>query len=174
MTDAPGSPLERLDELLAQLEVAPAELRDDPHGLGWLPVEALALVQAHPQCQQALQEFVEGELSLWSARPSSSAPAVDPFFTARVVESLPSPRSGTSLSPRRRAMLLGLFHVIAGVLAYAVLTMVPESTARWAAQAHSVLSWGSELGSSMWLGATAMGAALLAVLAVARAQRPVL
>lgn len=172
MTAAPTPALDRLDSILAELEVSPTQLREDPEGRTWLPREAVALVQHHPECRAALGEFVEGELALWGALPEPSpAPAVDPFFTARVVEALPSPRSSTRLSPRRRAMLLGLFHVIAGLLAYAVLAMVPESTARWAERAHSMLSWGSELGA-LWPWAAAVGVAMLALLMVGRTHTP--
>jgi len=168
------SALDRLDSILAELELSSDDLRRDPHGDGWLPAEARALVQADPSCRAALREFVEGELELWGALPgpAAAAPPVDPFFTARVVSSLPGPRSGTGLTPRRRALLLGLFHGVAGLLAYVVLTMVPESTTRWAEQAHSVLSWGSELGSSLWLLATALGACALALLVVGRTHTP--
>lgn len=170
MTAAPTPALDRLDSILAELEVSPTQLREDPEGRSWLPNEAVALVQHHPECRAALREFVEGELALWGALPQP-APAVDPFFTARVVEALPSPRSGTRLSPRRRAMLLGLFHVIAGLLTYGVLAMVPESTARWAERAHSMLSWGSELGA-LWPWAAAVGVAMLALLMVGRTHTP--
>lgn len=168
MTD--DAALDRLDSILAELEVSPAELRRDPWGDGWLPDDARALVQERAQCRAALQEFVEGELELWAALPEPT-PTVDPFFTARVVDSLPSPRLGTRLPPLRRAMLLGSFHVVAGVLAYLVLTMVPESTARWAEQAHSMLSWGSELGTPSLLAAV-VGTSVLAMLLVARTRTP--
>ncbi|MCX4245828.1 hypothetical protein [Paraliomyxa miuraensis] len=151
--------LERLDAILAELEISSAQLREDPWGDQWLPQEARALVEQHPQCRAALAEYVEGELALWSSSQDAT-PSFDPFFTARVVGSLPSPRTGTRLPPLQRAMLLGTFHAVAGVLAYIVLTMVPESTARWAEQAHSVLSWGSELGTSALVVAILGGAAL--------------
>lgn len=173
MSEEIDAAVERLESILVELELSPAELRRDPHGVGWLPVEARGLVQAHPECHVALDEFVVGELELWSARSEPAAPlAVDPFFTARVVEALPSPRTGTRLSPRRRAMVLGLFHVVGGLLAFLVLTMVPESTARWAERAHSMLSWGSEIGGAPWLFATAIGAAVLLFIVAGRTHTP--
>ncbi len=165
--------VERLESILAELELSPAELRRDPAGEGWLPADARALVERHPACREALAEFVAGELDLWSVRPETLAPpAVDPFFIARVVDALPSPRSGTSLTPRRRALLLGLFHMVAGLLAYLVLTRVPESTARWAERAHSMLTWGSDAGGGLWLLATAIAAAVLLVVVVRRTHTP--
>jgi len=59
----------------------------------------------------------------------------DPFFTARVVEALPRAWAPNRLSPRRRLLVLGLFHMVAGLLAFVVLVMVPESTTQWAEQA---------------------------------------
>lgn len=153
----------RLDELLAQLELSPEVLRRDPSGEHWLPSEARRLVEANTDCQRALDDFVAEELELWSAFDKPLAPGPDPFFTARVVDSLPEPPSGTRLTPRRRALLLGLFHAVAGVLAYAVLTMVPESTARWAEQAHTWLSWGSTIDTNLWL----VGSAVVSVVLVA-------
>src|SRR5690606_39188448 len=78
------SALDRLDSILAELELSSDDLRRDPHGDGWLPAEARALVQADPSCRAALREFVEGELELWGALPgpTAAAPPVDPFFTA--------------------------------------------------------------------------------------------
>jgi hypothetical protein len=90
-----------------------------------------------------------------------------------VVEALPAPRSGTRLSPRRRALVLGLFHVLAIVCGYAVVTMVPESTARWAEQAHDVLAWGSESGG-LWLAFTAVGGAMVLAFVFGRAHTPAL
>ncbi len=174
MSEAMGSELERLEALLVELELSPAVLRRDPSGETWLPEEARTLVQAHPACRRALEEFVADELQLWSASSDSVVlPPSDPFFTARVVEALPGPRSGTRLSPRRRVMVLGLFHVIAILCAYAVVIMVPESTARWAEQAHSVLTWGSESGG-LWLGATAVGGAMLLAFVLGRTHAPAL
>jgi hypothetical protein len=173
VTETAGSEVDRLESILAELELSPAELRRDPSGEGWLPAEARALVQAHPRCRESLDEFVSGELDLWSARPEAAVPpTVDPFFTARVVGALPRPRSGTGLSPRRRALLLGLFHVVAGLLAYVVLTMVPESTARWAEQAHRMLTWGSESTGGPWLAATAVGAVVLLAVVLGRTHTP--
>jgi hypothetical protein len=167
-----GAEVERLEAILVDLELSPVELRRDPSGDSWLPVEARALVAGSSACREALDDFVSGELDLWRARPEPvTLPAVDPFFTARVVEALPAPRSGTGLSPRRRALLLGLFHVIAGLLAYVVLTMVPESTARWAEQAHRMLTWGSESGG-LWLAATAVASAMVLAFVVGRTHTP--
>lgn len=155
----------RLEEILVELEVSPAELRRDPRGESWLPAEARALVEADPECERALREFVRDELELLGAleAPTVAPPAADPFFTARVVDALPRSWVPHRLSPRRRLVVLGLFHLIAVALALLVLALAPESTARWAEQAHSVLDWGSQVGSSMWLGASAItGVALLA------------
>ena len=173
MTASRESPIERLETILVELEVSPTQLRRDPSGRAWLPPEARSLVESSRECADALDDFVSGELELWGSLPDpSSGTTVDPFFTARVVESLPGPRLGTGLSPRRRAMVLGLFHIVAGVLAYAVLTMVPESTARWAEQAHEMLSWGSQSGSSMLVTATGVGAALLVAFVASRIHTP--
>lgn len=177
MSEAMGSEVERLESILVELELSPDVLRHDPSGETWLPEDARALVRSHAACREALDEFVAGELHLWTASSEQvvlpPVPSVDPFFTARVVEALPGPRSGTQLSPRRRALVLGLFHVIAIVCAYAVVTMVPESAARWAEQAHYVLAWGSESGS-LWLGATAVGGAMLLAFVVGRTHTPAL
>lgn len=172
MSAAMGSEVERLESILVELELTPAVLRRDPSGDTWLPAEAKALVRAHPACQEAFDEFVVGELHLWSAsNEQAMRPPSDPFFTARVVEALPGPRAGTRLSPRRRALVLGLFHVLAIVCAYAVVTMVPESTARWAEQAHDVLVWGSESGG-LWLAATVVGGAMVLAFVVGRTHTP--
>jgi len=169
---SPGpSPVERLESILVELEIGPDQLRRDPSGDGWLPEEARTLVQSSSECREMLEDFVDGELELWGAVASADAPSVDPFFTARVVESLPVPRS-TGLSPRRRAMVLGAFHVVAGLFAYLVLTMVPESTARWAAQAHDMLSWGSDTVGSMALMATGVGAAVVVAFFASRIHTP--
>lgn len=166
-----GPAVERLEDMLFELEVGPHQLRCDPTGRQWLPAEARALVESSAQCRAAFEAFVRDELQL-AAMGSSDAPAVDPFFTARVVGSLPDSPSGTGLSPRRRAMVLGAFHVIAVVLTYVVLTMVPESTARWAAQAHTVLSWGSDGVGSLALMLTGAGAALVVAFFASRIHTP--
>ncbi|MEM9459430.1 MAG: hypothetical protein AAGF11_34950 [Myxococcota bacterium] len=164
--------LERFESILVELEPSPEQLRRDPAGRDWLPPEARALVDRCPACRAALHEFVDGELQLWNAVEPSSAPNVDPFFTARVVDALPAAPASPALSPRRRAMVLGLFHVVAGVLAYVVLTMVPESTARWAEQAHQVLRWGSDSGAGSLLAAVGVGAAVAVALLAARTHTP--
>jgi hypothetical protein len=167
-----GAEVERLESILVELELSPDVLRRDPDGETWLPEEARALVRAHSACREALDEFVAGELHLWTASSEQVVlPPVDPFFTARVVGALPGPRTGTRLSPRRRALVLGLFHVLAILCAYAVVTMVPESTARWAEKAHSVLTWGSESGG-LWLAAAAVGGAMLLAFVVGRTHTP--
>ena len=167
MSEPARDPVERLEEILADLEVAPTRLRRDPAGVGRLPAEGQALVQSDPRCEAMLREFVEDEVALLGAieGPSSGPPPNDPFFTARVVDALPRTWAPNRLSPRRRLVVLGLFHLVAVALAVVVLAMVPESTARWAEQAHSVLSWGSEWSSGLWLGASGIaGVALLAFL----------
>lgn len=167
-----GGEVERLEVILVDLELSPAVLRRDPTGESWLPEAARALVREHPQCRAALDEFVQGELDLWSASSDQVAlPGADPFFTARVVEALPGPRAGTRLSPRRRALLLGLFHALAALFALVVLTAAPESAARWAERAHAMLVWGSELGG-VWLMATAVGGVVLLALLVGRTHTP--
>jgi len=163
---------ERLESILLDLEVSPAVLRRDPQGRTWLPEQAQSLVESSDECRQVLHDFVDDELALLGALGPIDGPGSDPFFTARVVEALPTSRVAPALSPRRRAMLLGGFHVVAGILAYVVLTMVPESTARWAEQAHQVLSWSSELGGGMVLAVLGAVAALLVVLWAARAHTP--
>lgn len=157
--------VERLDALLAEIEVSPAQLRRDPSGEQWLCAEARALTESSDDCRVALQRFVDDELSLLGALDQPSpAPACDPLFTARVVSALPTAFAPSRLSPRRRLVLLGMFYLAAGVAALAVLAMVPESTSRWAEQAHDVLSWGSSLGalvsgtSAMWFGVLAVAA----------------
>ncbi len=162
--------MSRLESILEQLEVSPGPLRRDPAGREWLPEDARALVESSAECRDALARFVDEELELWDAMSPTATP-VDPFFTARVVESLPMPRAGTALSPRRRAMVLGAFHVLAGLSAYVVLTMVPESTARWASQAHDVLSWGTTDGGLLAM-ATGFGAALLVAVFASRIHTP--
>jgi len=174
VSEAMGSEVERLESILVELELSPDVLRNDPSGETWLPEEARALVQAHPECRRALDEFVECEVGLWRVSQDQNPMllhAADPFFTARVVGALPGPRSGTRLTPRRRALLLGLFHAIAVLLAVVVVTMVPESTARWAEQAHSMLSWGSDLGG-LWFAATAVAGAVLIAFVVGRTHTP--
>lgn len=172
MSETSGTAVDRLESMLVELELSPDVLRRDPSGDTWLPEAARVLVKANPACREALDEFVAGELHLWTASSEQAMlPPVDPFFTARVVGALPGPRSGTRLSPRRRALVLGLFHVIAGLLACVVVTMVPESTARWAEQAHSMLAWGSESGS-LWLAATAIAGAGLLAFVVGRSHTP--
>ena len=174
MSEAEGSAeVERLESILVELELTPATLRRDPNGETWLPADARTLVRASPACRRAFEEFVAGELHLFSASSEQvTLPGADPFFTARVVEALPAPRMGTRLSPRRRVMVLGLFHVLAIVGAYAVVTMVPESTARWAEEAHRVLVWGSESGG-LWLAATAIGGAMVLAFIFGRARSQV-
>jgi len=172
VSETSGTAVDRLESMLVELELSPDVLRRDPSGDTWLPEAARALVKANPACREALDEFVASELHLWTASSEQAMlPPVDPFFTARVVGALPGPRSGTRLSPRRRALVLGLFHVAAGLLACVVVTMVPESTARWAEQAHSMLAWGSESGS-LWLAATAIGGAVLLAFVVGRSHTP--
>jgi len=173
VNEAMGTEVERLESILVELELSPDVLRRDPAGDTWLPEAARSLVRAHPACREALDEFVAGELHLWTASSDQVVLPPDPFFTARVVGALPGPRSGTRLSPRRRALVLGLFHVLAIVCAYAVVTMVPESTARWAEQAHSMLAWGSDSGG-LWLAATAVGGAMLLAFVVGRTRTPAL
>ncbi|MCA9706267.1 MAG: hypothetical protein KDK70_10500 [Myxococcales bacterium] len=167
-----SDPQQRLEAILLDLEVGPAQLRRDPSGRSWLSAEARALLESHPECRQVLREFVDDELALAGALGGAPAPSVDPFFTARVVEALPGVRTGPTLSPRRRVMLLGCFHVVAGLLAYAVLTMVPESTARWAAQAHDVLRWGSDSGVGLLVAVAGAGVAVLIALLATRAHTP--
>lgn len=160
--------LDRLEEILMELEVSPAQLRRDPTGREWLPAEGRALVDSDPRCEAMIREFVDDELELLGAldAPVAATPSADPFFTARVVDALPRSWVPNRLSPRRRLLVLGLFHLVAVMFALVVLVMVPESTERWAEQAHSMLSWGSEAGSSMWLTACAIaGVGLLAVVA---------
>ncbi|MCH9679977.1 MAG: hypothetical protein K0V04_00980 [Deltaproteobacteria bacterium] len=173
MTEGLPSPQERLESILAEVDVTPTQMRRDPSGRTWLPESGRALVEAHPECGDALREYVDEELSLWTAleRPGA-APMGDAFFTARVVEALPEPNAATRLSPRRRLALLGLFHIVGVMLAMMVLMMVPESTAQWASSAHDVLSWGSEFGAGMWVIASAVGTALLLVVVGSRTHTP--
>lgn len=173
--------VDRFEAILAELEVTPSQLRRDPTGRTWLSAEGMRLASEDPQCTAMLREFVEGELSFLGALHehedehefvAAPAPASDPFFTARVVQSLPQAWAPNRLSPRRRLVVLGLFHLIAGVLALMVLLMVPESTARWADQAHEMLRWGSDAGSGLWFGAMAFGAVALAAVFGGRMQSP--
>ncbi|MEM7159223.1 MAG: hypothetical protein AAF799_40675 [Myxococcota bacterium] len=161
--------LERLESILAQLEVSPAQLRRDPTGASWLPEEARALVDRDPDCESMLREYVEDELAFAGALDEPmTPPSADPFFTARVVDALPQAWVPNRLSPRRRLAVLGLFHVIAGLLALMVFALVPESTARWAEQAHDVLDWGSDAGPGLWVAATAIAGVALAAFVATR------
>ena len=161
--------LEELESILAQLEVSPTQLRRDPSGRTWLPAEARALVARDPECEALLQEYVEDELAFAGALDETLTPSnADPFFTARVVDALPRAWVPNRLSPRRRLAVLGLFHAIAGMLALMVFAMVPESTARWAEQAHSVLDWGSDAGPGLWVAATAIAGVALAAFVATR------
>ncbi|MEX1367102.1 MAG: hypothetical protein AB1Z98_28500 [Nannocystaceae bacterium] len=166
------SAVEQLESMLVELDVSPAELRRDPQGRSWLPAQARALVEAEPACAAMLRDFVDDELALLGALEDRSVvPSADPFFTARVVDSLPPQAwAPNRLTPRRRLLVLGVFHLVAVMLALVVLSMVPESTARWAEGAHSVLRWGSQAGSSLWLTASAIAAVAVVALVAARSH----
>lgn len=166
-----GTAVDQLESMLVELDVSPAELRRDPQGRGWLPPQARSLVEVDPACAAMLREFVDDELALLGALEDSSVmPSADPFFTARVVDSLPQAWAPNRLSPRRRLLVLGVFHLVAVMLALVVLSMVPESTARWAEEAHSVLRWGSQAGSSLWLTASAIAGVAVVALVAARSH----
>ena len=164
MTDA-------LRELLAEIDVDADTLRRDPQGRTWLPVHAQAWVRDDPECAAMLAHFVAGERELFGLR---SDPSTDPFFTARVLDALPAPLSFTGLTPRQRAAVLAVFHVIAGGVAYAIAAVfAPEYMSGLADQAHDVLGDASALGvdaSAPWLTAFVLGIVALVAFVSSRSH----
>ena len=97
--------------------------------------------------------------------------ASDPFFTARVVESLPPPLPGTALTPFRRALILAGFNVLAAVTAYVVLWLwAPESVISWLERLAGWIDSDMDA-AAIWV--FALGVVLLGVASLLpRAHRP--
>ena len=139
-----SSRVERLRELLDELDVEPRALRDDPQGSSWLPDSARALCERDSACNAELPSFVAGELELSRlAQPAASGwprGRSDPFFAARVVSDLPPPLPWMGLSPVRRMVLLSAFQLLAVGLAHGTLVwLTPEWPASVARSAHGWL-----------------------------------
>lgn len=123
---------------LCELDVDVRQVLADPTGASWLPPELLRLCRRDPACAAELAEFIEAEAELCSL---SDAEPVDPFFTARVVEALPTTWIGSRLSPYRRAMILGAFYAGAALVSWIVMTMLaPDLTLQLADRAHGLLT----------------------------------
>lgn len=147
-----------LESLLRDLDVEPEALRKDPTGRSWLPVEASTRLEEDPESHEVLRAFVDRERTLYAEADVGA----DPFFTDRVLRSLPTPLRFTGLTPRRRALVLGAFHALALLSAYAVFVWVaPDSMDAFAASAHDVLQRSADLGG-LW-----MAAGLVFALAIA-------
>ncbi len=162
-----------LREVLAEVDVDAATLRRDPKGRTWLPAAAQAWVRDDPECAAMLSDFVAGERELFGQADVGP----DPFFTARVLDALPPPLRFTGLTPRGRAAVLAVFHVIAGAVAYGIFvwltaspagstasTGVPDYAAAVADRAHDVLAGVAALGvdaSAPWLTAFVLGVVAL-------------
>jgi hypothetical protein len=159
--------LDTLRSALLELDVDPRVLRAHPNGDGWLSPELRALVESRPACREELRTFVRSELELFD----SAREGADPFFTARVVESLPPPLPGTALTPFRRALILAGFNVLAAVTAYVVLWLwAPESLISWL---DSLAGWidGGLDAAAIWV--LALGVVLLGLASLLpRAHRP--
>jgi hypothetical protein len=163
-----------LRELLAEIDVDADTLRRDPEGRTWLPAQAQAWVRDDPECAAMLARFVEGERELFGDAGLRSNPSTDPFFTARVLDALPAPLSFTGLTPRERAAVLAVFHVIAGVVAYAIAAVfAPEAVSSLADQAHDMVGDASALGvdaSAPWLTAFVLGIVALVAFVSSRSH----
>jgi hypothetical protein len=159
--------LDRLRSALLELDVDPQVLRADPNGEGWLSPELRAMVESHKACREELRGFVRSELELYD----SAREDCDPFFTARVVESLPPPLPGTALTPFWRALILAAFNVLAAVTAYVVLWLwAPESLISWLDRLAGWIDLDLDAGA-IWvfaLGVVVLGLASL----LPRAHRP--
>lgn len=88
-------------------------LRRDPLGHTWLPRPLRDMVEADDECRAELRRFVEVELELFDEADAGP----DPFFTARVLQSLPPPTE--AVPPWRRAAILVTFQTLGIVAAYA-------------------------------------------------------
>ena len=97
----------------------------------------------------------------------------DPFFTARVLRSLPPSLPVTTRSLWRRILVVACFHGLAGLCAYASVWMLaPGELLQWADQAHrwAERAGGGAAGSWVWVSAAAFAAGI--ALFVPRAHTP--
>lgn len=155
--------VQRMQELLADLDVEPAALRSDPRGEHWLPEPARVLADADPDCARAVRSFVQHERALFEQAEVGG----DPFFTARVLQCLPAPLRFTGLRPAGRAALLALFHVMALAVAYAVFTWATPGLLQPVAEhAHDWLELGTDATGLLGL----LTLALVAVVAFAASR----
>jgi hypothetical protein len=171
-TAGPEPALVRLRAWLDAAELDADALRSDPGGAGWLPAELRAEVERDEACRAELAAFVEAELELVTLRSRSGnmLETADPFFVARVAARLPSRPVGPRLSPRERTLLLSLFHGVAALGAWAIVTWL--LTDRVQGLADLATDLGTQLGGEWLVGAdtvavggVAVAASVLALLA---------
>ncbi|PRQ09298.1 hypothetical protein [Enhygromyxa salina] len=105
--------LERFVEQLVELDLDPAQLREDPTGERWLPHALRQTVRNDPACRQELAEFVEMELALLDVHEPC-----DVFFTRQVMDRLPRIEA---IDDRRRNWILASAYALAIGVAYLLL-----------------------------------------------------
>ncbi len=136
--NAPAADVARVRAELCELDVDVQQVLADPTGQTWLPAPLWQLCHDDPACAAELAEFVEAEAALCSL---SDVEPVDPFFTARVVQALPTTWIGSRLSPYRRAMILGVFYAAAALVCWLVVTtLAPGLGLDLADRAHGLLT----------------------------------
>jgi len=121
--------LERFIDELCELELAPALLRRDPKGQGWLPASLRRMVREDPSCARELDEFVAMELALHDGHEPSDA-----FFTRRVMDRVPEL---AVVDDRRRTWILASAYALAIGVGYVLLGPLLRS----AELAKRVASW---------------------------------
>ena len=147
---------------LAHVEVSPEVLRRDPLGQTWLPESMRQRVATDPAAREAVRRFAACELELYDEADAGP----DPFFTARVMESLPPAPS--AVPPLQRALVLALFHGLGAVAAYATAWIVaPDELLSWVDQAHVWVDQGW-VAAGPWTMLAAVLAAGLGFFALAR------
>lgn len=119
----------------------------------------------HPRLARLLDELEVDAVSEDDIDPAAPIRGADAFFTARVLDALPSRLAFTGLTPLQRAGLLAAFHGLAVVAGFFALSaFAPDSVASLAEQAHGWLEHGAR-SPSLWMlaGGTVIGVLALAV-----------
>ncbi len=157
---------EALREHLLDLDVSAAVLRRDPSGRTWLPADLRNLVEADGECKSILRQFIAVELELFDEADVGS----DPFFTARVLQSLPP--ATEVVRPWRRTAILAVFHGLGVAAAYATAWVIaPAQLVGWVDQAHLWVDQGW-VSTGPWTMVAVTFAALVALLVALAAPRP--
>lgn len=109
---------EAFQTALVELDLTPAQLKQDPSGASWLPDALREQVAGDDELGEVLREFVETELELFALDGGGGGAAA--VFTRDVVEALP-PRKDPD--PRKRSLILMATYGLA--LAAALVIVVP-------------------------------------------------